>query len=99
MKPAGDIRLRGCLQLRASQAENARLRTEMQSIIEQRNSSRLATPEEKSSGASGKVKEDRPVGRQELPTKEDGPAGRQELSTKEDGPAGQQNCSPRRMGQ
>ena len=72
------------LQLRASQAENARLRGEMLLMMEQRGSSRYATPEEK---PTGKLKEDGPGGQQDMKKerlleeerpKEDGPVGRQE---------------------
>ena len=80
------------LQLRASQAENSRLRSEVQQLMEHRGSSRFATPEEKTGGFEGKNKEDGPAGRKDQGrSKEDGPGGQQDLlRSKEDGPTGQQ---------
>ena len=93
------------LSLRASQAENARLRAEMQLLLEFRGSaSRYSTPaslkedgpdcQQVQDGPSDpKAKEDGPAGRK---AKEDGPAGRK---AKEDGPAGQKDLKDGPRGQ
>ena len=87
------------LQLRASQAENLRLRNELQGaieILEKKESSRFATPEDKVSTEANASKEDGAVAQQDLRRKV--LKAQEELvsqeaflrSLTEDGPAGQQ---------
>ena len=77
------------LQLRASQAENQRVKDELLKLHETKDSSRFATPDGRES-VGGSFKEDGARARQDSRNKEDGTRVRQDLHCEEDAAEAQQ---------